>query len=101
MENYISIEARSYPITAQHIETGEVLEDYCTISKEQSRASQLVGQSDREFISRMYDRNGLKVMTIGKPQKKTLRVDLTHLFLKVLVEDCTVREYIDLSGDDD
>ena len=101
MENYISIEARSYPITAQHIETGEVLEDYCTISKEQSRASQLVGQSDREFITRIYARNGLKVLTIGKPQKKTLRVDLTYLFWKGLAEECTSREYIDISSNDD
>lgn len=101
MENYISIEARSYPITAQHIETGEVLEDYCTISKEQSRASQLVGQSDREFITRMYARNGLKVLTIGKPQKKTLRVDLTHLFWAIGYEESVVREFIDLSGADD
>ena len=47
---------------------------------QQLQAAQLVGQSSNELIHRLFNRQGYKVLEIGKPVKKEIVVDLTELY---------------------
>lgn len=80
MKNRIKIEARRFPVVIRNTATGEVTADHITISKEQLNAAQIVAQSSKELICRLYARNGFKVLDIGKAEKKTLCVDLGELW---------------------
>ena len=80
MKNRIKIEARRFPVVIRNTATGEVTADHITISKEQLNAAQIVGQSSKELICRLYARNGFKVLDISTADKKTLCVDLGELW---------------------
>ena len=80
MKNIITIEARRFPVVIKDAESGEVKTDTITLNKEQLQASMLVGQSSKELIHRIYQRNGFQVLDIGKPQKKTVSIDLDTLW---------------------
>ena len=80
MKNCIIIEARRFPVVIKNNGSGEVAYDTIILSKQQLQAAQLVGQSSKELICRLYQRQGCKVVDIGKAQKKTLTVDLSALW---------------------
>ena len=80
MKNVIKIEARRFPVVIRHAGTGVVTNDHITISKDQLNACEVVGQSSKELIYRLYGRKGYKVLDIGKAEKKTLCVDLGELW---------------------
>lgn len=80
METTIKIEARRFPVVIRHAGTGIVSSDHIIISKEQLIACDVVGQSSKELICRLYGRKGYKVMDIGKAEKKTLCVNLGELW---------------------
>ena len=80
MENKIKIESRRFPVVIRNAGTGIVSSDHITISKEQLIACDVVGQSSKEFICRLYGRKGYKVLDIGKAEKKTLCLDLGELW---------------------
>ena len=80
--NYITIEARRFPVVVKPTHGGEGDTYYITLSKEQLQAAQIVGQSSKELISRLFERDGLGgyVLEIGKAEKKTIRVALDDLW---------------------
>lgn len=80
MKDKITIEARRFPVVIKNNASGEVTNDNITLSKQQLQAAQLVGQSSKELIYRLYQRQGSKVLDIGKAEKKTLTVDLNVLW---------------------
>ena len=80
MKNTITIEARCFPVIIQGTTESIKHKDSIVLSKEQLQAAQLVGQSSKELINRLYNRNGFEVLDIGKPEKKTLVVDLNDLW---------------------
>lgn len=80
MKNSITIEARRFHVVIRDSASGEVIMDTITLSKQQLQAAQLVGQSSKELICRLYQRQGCKVLDIGKAEKKTLTVDLDVLW---------------------
>ena len=80
MENRIKIEVRRFPVVTRNTATGVVSSDSIIITKEQLNAAQIVGQSSKELICRLYARNGFKVLDIGKAEKKTLCVNLAALW---------------------
>ena len=77
MRNEITIQVRAFPVLIEDARTGERSSDMLVLSKEQLQAAQLVGQSSKELIYRMYNRRGYKVLEIGKPDKHGLALDLT------------------------
>ena len=83
MKNVITIEARRFPVTAKSKDGTSIWYDKIVLSKQQLQAAQLVGQSSKELIHRIYDREGFIVLDIGKAEKKTLSVAVsyTHLTL--------------------
>ena len=80
MKSIIFIETRRFPVVIKDNASGEVTNDTIILSKQQLQAAQLVGQSSKELISRLYWRKGFKVLDIGKAEKKTVSVDLSALW---------------------
>ena len=80
MKNIVSIDARCFPVVIKNANSGEVANDTIILSKQQLQAAQIVGQSSKELIHRLYQRQGFKVLDIGRTEKKTLTVDLDVLW---------------------
>ena len=79
MKNEITIQVRTYPVTIRDQRTGDQREDLLPLDKRQLQAAQLVGQSSNELIYRIYNRQGFRVLDIGKPIKREVRVDLASV----------------------
>lgn len=80
MKNTINLTLRTYPVVIEdQRHPGEVLEDTITLEKSQLQAAQVVGQSSKELIERLCDRQGYTVIEIGKPVKSSVVVDLDKL----------------------
>lgn len=79
MKNKITITVRNFPVLAHDHRTGK--EEAITVpaTKEQLRAAQLVGQSSKELIERLCEKQGYTVLEIGKPSKVAVTVDLDKL----------------------
>ena len=75
MKNEITIQVRTYPVTIRDQRTGDQREDLLPLDKRQLQAAQLVGQSSNELIYRIYNRQGFRVLNIGKLIKREVRVD--------------------------
>ena len=76
MNNPININVRVFHVSLRDERTGAVSEDTVVLTKGQLRAAQTVGQSSKELICRIFNREGYRVMDIGKAIKRTISVDL-------------------------
>ncbi len=79
MKNAIQITARAFPVLAHDHRTGTEKSITVTVTKDQLRAAQIVGESSKELVERLCDRQGYSVIEIGTPDKLTLSVDLDRL----------------------
>ena len=77
--NTIQIFALRFPVTVQGGETGSNVIPVI-LTKEQLRAAGIVEQSSKELIHRICNREGYTVLDIGKPERKTLEVNLNELW---------------------
>lgn len=91
MKTAITLTLRAFPVTIQDTRTGQTAEDRIIFTKEQLRAAALVGQSSKELISRMYNREGYKVLAIGKPAKRDVVFNLPLL--------CGLADGLDITAD--
>ena len=80
MRNTFTIEARRFPVSIKDMRTGEVRNETIILSKQELQATQIVGQSSKELIHRMYNRKGFRVLDIGTPEKQSLLVELDELW---------------------
>lgn len=80
MQTTVSLTLRRFPVTVKDERTGEVSKDTIVIDKEMLTAAQRVGQSSKELIYRVYNKNGFKVLEIGKPERGNVTVLLDELF---------------------
>ena len=90
MKSEITLTLRQFPVLAHNHRTGEEEAITVTVTKEQLRAAQTVGQSSTELIERLCERQGYTVIEIGKPDKRTIYLDLSkmlELYDKELEED--------------
>lgn len=79
MKNEIVLNLRQFPVTAHDHRDGREKHITVTVAKNQLQAAQIVGQSSKELIERLRDRQGYSVLEIGKPSKVTVAVDLDKL----------------------
>lgn len=79
MKHTYDIEVRRFSVIVEDA-AGKIREDHIILTKQELQAAQLVGQSSKELIQRIYKRNGLKVLDIGKAEKRTIRADLHNLW---------------------
>ena len=76
MNNELRIPVRLFSLIVKDERTGMMEQDTIVLTKEQLHACQVVGQSVTDLILRIYNRQGYKVLDIGKPVKKEVAVDL-------------------------
>lgn len=79
MNNTITIDLRRFPVAVKNAD-GDILNDSIVLSKNQLQAAQIVGQSSKELICRLYYRKGFKVLDIGKAEKKSVSINPDSLW---------------------
>ena len=83
MKNEIALHLRQFPVLAHDHRAGEVEAITITLAKQQLQAAQIVGQSSKELIERLCDRQGYSVIEIGTPDRHTVILDLDKLVGRV------------------
>ena len=79
MKNEIILNLRQFPVIAHDHRDGQEKRIVVTVAKNQLQAAQIVGQSSKELIERLCDRQGYTVLEIGKPSKVAVTADLDKL----------------------
>lgn len=79
MKNEIVLNLRQFPVLARDHRDGQEKRITVTVAKNQLQAAQIVGQSSKELIERLCDRQGYTMLEIGKPSKVAVAVDLDKL----------------------
>ena len=79
MKNEIVLNLRQFPVLVHDHRDGQEKHITVTVAKQQLQAAQIVGQSSKEFIEHLCDRQGFTVLKIGKPVKMSVAVDLNKL----------------------
>lgn len=79
MKNEITLTLRRFPVLAHDHRTGQEEAITVTVPKEQLRAAQIVGQSSKELVERMLDRQAYTIIEIGTPDKLAVTLDLEKL----------------------
>ena len=79
MKNEIALHLRQFPVLAHDHRTGREENITVTVAKQQLQAAQIVGQSSKELIERLCDRQGYTVIEIGSPSKHAVTLDLDKL----------------------
>ena len=79
MKSEIVLNLRQFPVLAHDHRTGQEEAITVTVAKQQLQAAQIVGQSSRELIERLCERQGYSVIEIGKPDKLVVTLDLDKL----------------------
>ena len=80
MKTTYDLTIRAFPVKIEDERTGEVLNDVIVLDKQRLQAANLVDQSSKEIIQRIYNKNGYKVLDIGKPEKMVVALQLDQLF---------------------
>lgn len=79
MKNQVNLTLRQFPVLVHDHRTGKEEAIAVTLTKEQLRAVGVVGQSSKELVERLCERQGYTVVEIGSPGKLTVTVDLDKL----------------------
>ena len=79
VDSVVRISALRFPVEVQDgtngTETIPVI-----LTKEQLNAARIIGESSKEVIHRLCGRKGYKVVDIGKPERRTLEVNLSEMW---------------------
>ena len=84
VKHTITVEARRFPVIVQAIDSREEMSDAIILTKQELQAAEVVGESSKELISRHFARKGRTVLDIGKPERRTLTIDLDALWERVM-----------------
>lgn len=79
MKNEIVLNLRQFPVIAHDHRDGQEKRITVTVAKNQLQAAQIVGQSSKELIERLCDRQSYSVLEVGKPSKVAVTLDLDKL----------------------
>lgn len=80
MKTELTIQARSFPVRLKDQRTGEERDDVVVLDKTTLQAAQIVGQSSKELIERLYEREDCEVLHIGKAEKREITLNLGEVF---------------------
>lgn len=83
MKTTFDLTVRAFPVKIVDERTGEETTDTIVLDKQRLQAADLVGQSSKELIERIYRREGYKVLDIGKPRKTTYEFKLDAIYRDV------------------
>lgn len=79
MKTTTELTLRRFHVVVEDTRTGEGFNDTITFDRRTLNAAGLVGQSSAELIYRHYNRQGFKVLDIGKTDKLNVTLDLSEL----------------------
>ena len=80
MKTTYDLQIRAFPVKIRDERTGEEDVDIIDMDKPRLQAAQLVGQSSKELIERIYHKQGFKVMEVGKADKMTVQLQLDRVY---------------------
>lgn len=80
MKTVYSLQVRAFPVRIRDERTGEEKTDTIVIDKARLQAANLVGQSSKELINRIYRKEGFFVMDIGKADKMEIEFQLHNMY---------------------
>jgi len=79
MKTTMTIQLRTFDVRIKDHRTGEQRKDLIVLTKAQLQAAQLVGQSSKELIERLYNRQGYGVQDIGSAKRQEVCLNLEEL----------------------
>lgn len=79
MKNTLTITVRTFPVVAHDHRTGKEEAVTVPVTKQQLQAAQLVGQSSKELIEQLCEKQGYTVIEIGQPDKHNITLNLEEL----------------------
>ena len=80
MKTTMTVQLRRFDVLVEDQRTRETREESIVFTLEQLHAAQLVGQSSKELICRAFERQGDKVLDIGRAERRTATLRLDGLF---------------------
>lgn len=92
--NYF-LQVRAFPVVIRDELSGEVTEDIIVLDKARLQAAQMVGQSSKELIERLYAQHCYKVLSIGKAEKQNWNIPLGKLYMEILAQELHLDEIVD------
>jgi redox-regulated HSP33 family molecular chaperone len=81
MKTEYTVQARAFQVVIKDQRTGDERSDLVVLDKPMLQAAELVGQSSKDLIYRLYNRQGYRVLEIGKPERRSITVNLDELYL--------------------
>ena len=87
MNTTFDLVVRAFPVKIVDTRTGEEQTDTIVLDKQRLQAAQLIGESSKEIIERIYQRNGYKVLDIGKPDKLTVKMNLDRIYEELTADE--------------
>lgn len=91
--NY-AIQTRAFAVQIKDLRTGEEKADMIVLDLETLHMAQQMGESSHEVILRAYNRQGYKVLDIGKAVKRTINLDLKELYKAHCLHEVGKREKV-------
>lgn len=79
LKNEITVPMQMFLVSAHNRCTGAEEKITVPVTKQQLQATRIVGQSSKELIVRMCERQGYTVLEIGKPDRRSVTVSLERL----------------------
>ena len=80
MKTYYELQIRIFPVKIRDCRTGEEWDDLIVIDKARLQAAQMVGQSSKELIERLYQKEGYTLLEVGKADKMTVDICLRNVY---------------------
>lgn len=94
MKSNFTIQIRAFAVQIKDLRTGEEWPDMIVLDLATLHAAQQMGESSHELIHRAYNRQGYKVLDIGKAVKRTVNLDLEELYNAHCVRETVEREKV-------
>lgn len=83
MRTNYELQVRAFPVKVRDGRTGEEKTDIIVFDKARLQAANLVGQSSKELIERVYQKEGFTVLDIGKADKMTVDIRLDNIYTEL------------------
>ncbi|MGN8875281.1 hypothetical protein [Pseudoflavonifractor sp. HCP28S3_F10] len=96
MKTTLDIQVRAFPVRIHDHSAGTERAETIVLTKEHLQAAQLVGQSSKELIHRICERAGCSVLEIGKPEHRTVSLNLEELYKAYSLHQLGKREKVEV-----
>lgn len=81
MKTTMTIQVRAFPVVMRDMRKPmPTIFDTIVVTKQELQAAQLVGESSKELITRICNRRGYEVISIQKPEKNEITINLEKLW---------------------